>query len=434
MRTSRIQPKTVISGQTNIGMTAALELVWPDHAGTSVTRQGIAGVKSCREPGKSSGQSRITFTPQLTGFPYGWITELIDRAVFARSPVGRTARMTRRYKHAKWLGCRFAALALISGLLVQPAPAQETTGATGAFGGGNANQQAYCRQLERQLAPDWQQSGASADLVPRIESQMARADQQYQRAQTAAEKSDCFDYFLFSKSWRDTAQCRALRQQSDDAQRSLADLDHQRKGASAAQDHASRQDALLTELSRNQCGPQFAAAAQRRTGAAGASVWNDGEGLVPSGVTQPAFSGGVPGSSFRTICVRTCDGYYFPISFATTQDKLQQDSQICQSRCGGPAKLYYYPNPGGEVQQAVGLDGTPYTALRNAFRYRKELVSSCGCSGMGTASITQAQSATPAAAQTGATGGTDGTAAPDALPVAEFGTMSVEPEPNGKTN
>ena len=310
-------------------------------------------------------------------------------------------------------------------------PAQDTTAATDPFGGGNANQQAYCRQLERQLAPDWQQASGNLDLVPRIESQMARADQQYQRSQAAAEKADCFDYFLFSKSWRDSGACRALHQQSDDAQRALTDLDRQRKGASAAQDRASRQDALLTELARNQCGPQFAAAVQRRTGAASQGVWNDSESLSP-GVAAPGFGGGVPGSTFRTVCVRMCDGYYFPISFATTQDRLQRDSQVCQSRCGGPAKLYYYPNPGGEVQQAVGLDGTPYTALRNAFRYRKELVSSCSCSGpgMGTDIMAQSQAANPPAAID---------AAPATDPSAEFGTMSVEPEaidapPAGKVN
>ena len=322
-----------------------------------------------------------------------------------------------------WRGMiRFAALSAAlalgaAGLAPLQATAQDTTGATDVFGGGNANQQAYCRQLERQLGPDWQQAGANVDIVARIESQMGKAEAQYQRAQAGAEKADCFDYFLFSKNWRDTSQCRALRQQSDDAERAMSDLDRQRKGASVAQDRASRQDALVNELARNQCGPQYAAAMQRRSGGAGSGIWNDSEVVAP-GAASPGFAGGVPGSTFRTICVRTCDGYYFPISFATTQDRLQADSQVCQSRCGGPAKLYYYPNPGGEVQQAVSLDGTPYTALRNAFRYRKELVSSCSCSGLGTGSVAQSQAPALEAPDM---------AQPPGNATGDFGTISVEP-------
>jgi len=337
---------------------------------------------------------------------------------------------------------RFAGVWLAAAFGAASACAQDTTGATTQLGGPSSQQQAYCRQLERDLAPDWQQSASAADLVPRLEAQMARADQQLQRSQALAEHSDCFDYFLFSKTWRDSGQCRQLHQQVQDAQRSLADLDRQRKGAFAAQDRASRQDALVSELARNQCGPQYTAALQGRTGAGGAGFWSDSEGGGPGNVA-PGFQNVAPGSTFRTICVRMCDGYYFPISFAATQDRLQHDAQACQSQCSGPAKLYYYPNPGGEVQQAVGIDGTPYTSLPNAFRYRKELVSSCSCKGQLTAPETvsdtqpilparSAASGTPLkAGGNSAPAGTDADQAPS-LPAAEFGTMSIETvQPDG---
>ena len=328
-------------------------------------------------------------------------------------------------------------VALSAGAMIHLASAQDTTGATTQLGGPSSQQQSYCRQLERQLAPDWQVAAAGRDSIARIEAQMARADQQLQRGQAMAEKADCFDYFLFSKSWRDTPQCRQLHQQIDEAQKALGDLDRQRKGASTAQDRASRQDALVSELARYKCGAQYETALQQRTGAGGAAgFWTDGEGAGPGGAV-PGFESAVPGSTFRTICVRTCDGYYFPISFATTQDRLQRDSQVCQSQCGGPAKLYYYPNPGGEVQQAIGVDGTPYTALLNAFRYRKELVSGCSCKGPAEAQDSVADTqpmqlpaiGVPAAKTAGQAAGALAGADPnaDSLPTAEFGTMSVEP-------
>jgi uncharacterized protein DUF2865 len=41
--------------------------------------------------------------------------------------------------------------------------------------------------------------------------------------------------------------------------------------------------------------------------------------------------------------------------------------------------LYTYHNPGEEVAQAVSLNGAPYTALPNAFSYRKALNPACSC-------------------------------------------------------
>lgn len=84
-------------------------------------------------------------------------------------------------------------------------------------------------------------------------------------------------------------------------------------------------------------------------------------------------------SRYRTLCVRTCDGFYFPISFSTTRSGLARDAQQCQARCGAPAKLFYHRNPGADVQHMVDLSGQPYSGLENAFRYRTEVVDSCRC-------------------------------------------------------
>ena len=94
------------------------------------------------------------------------------------------------------------------------------------------------------------------------------------------------------------------------------------------------------------------------------------------------FSGqpGAMGGSFRTICVRTCDGYYFPISYATASDRFRDDDQTCQRMCPATeVSLYTYHNPGEEVAQAVSLNGRLYTELPAAFSYRKALNPACGC-------------------------------------------------------
>lgn len=79
----------------------------------------------------------------------------------------------------------------------------------------------------------------------------------------------------------------------------------------------------------------------------------------------------MPGT-FRTLCVRTCDGYYFPISFSTGFDFLQRDAEACQSLCPATeAKLFFHRVPGEESEDMISLQGRPYTEMPNAFLYRK---------------------------------------------------------------
>jgi hypothetical protein len=83
--------------------------------------------------------------------------------------------------------------------------------------------------------------------------------------------------------------------------------------------------------------------------------------------------------TYRTVCVRLCDGFFFPISFSTTPDRFAADENACLSRCGSPARLYVYPNPGAEPEQMTDLRGQPYMALKSAFLFRTEYVEACTC-------------------------------------------------------
>jgi hypothetical protein len=83
--------------------------------------------------------------------------------------------------------------------------------------------------------------------------------------------------------------------------------------------------------------------------------------------------------TYRTLCVRLCDGYYWPISFSTSRDGLAEDRATCQSSCGTPVELYYYRSLDGAPEDAVDLAGERYASLANAFRYRSQYVESCKC-------------------------------------------------------
>jgi hypothetical protein len=84
-------------------------------------------------------------------------------------------------------------------------------------------------------------------------------------------------------------------------------------------------------------------------------------------------------ATYRTVCVRLCDGYYWPISFATTTDNFERDETVCRRSCGSPAALYYYLNPGGVPEEMISLQGELYADLSTAFLHRSTYDASCKC-------------------------------------------------------
>ena len=91
-----------------------------------------------------------------------------------------------------------------------------------------------------------------------------------------------------------------------------------------------------------------------------------------------------PRPAFRTVCVRTCDGAYFPVSFATFRRAFQDDEKTCKALCPATeATLFTYRNPGEDINQAVSISGQPYSSLPNAFNFRTEFNPSCACKAAG---------------------------------------------------
>lgn len=85
--------------------------------------------------------------------------------------------------------------------------------------------------------------------------------------------------------------------------------------------------------------------------------------------------------AFRTLCVRLCDGFYWPVSFATRRDRLGHDARQCERTCPGRGRLFVHRNPGEGVNDMVDLDGRPYRKLAAAFLYRSQRIADCTCRG-----------------------------------------------------
>ena len=226
-----------------------------------------------------------------------------------------------------------------------------------------------CLQLEQRLVQEGQKGNQSAQQLPRIESEMREIDRAYNVGASQLDRT-CYEYFLFTKSFRNTPQCKELAKQVEVSKRRLAELEAQRQGLASGR---SYQDDIVRELARNNCGANYVDQARRRDG----GVWSDED---TSGANNWTPFGNSGGETFKTVCVRLCDGFYFPVSFATLPSHFAQDADVCSSKCAAPTELYYHPNPGGAMEQAVALQSSePYTKLKSAFRYRKEYVNGCSC-------------------------------------------------------
>jgi hypothetical protein len=87
-----------------------------------------------------------------------------------------------------------------------------------------------------------------------------------------------------------------------------------------------------------------------------------------------------PSTAYRTVCVRLCDWFYYPISEASRPGSFLAEEKMCQSTCSVPARLYYQPRPtGDDAGEMVSLTGERYADLPNAFRYGSEYLNACAC-------------------------------------------------------
>ena len=98
---------------------------------------------------------------------------------------------------------------------------------------------------------------------------------------------------------------------------------------------------------------------------------------------QAAAIAGTDGSS-RAFCVRSCDGYFFPVGPATSGAGRSAQADACTAMCPG-ASVRLYTARNGAIETARSETGQLYGATATAFRYRERLQPGCSCQ----ASITQ---------------------------------------------
>jgi hypothetical protein len=82
----------------------------------------------------------------------------------------------------------------------------------------------------------------------------------------------------------------------------------------------------------------------------------------------------------QAVCVRTCDGGYFPLSISAHGADPAFLNSLCQALCPNATVAVYTRVPNTQIETAVALDGdAPYSEMPNALKFQKSFDAACTC-------------------------------------------------------
>lgn len=86
-----------------------------------------------------------------------------------------------------------------------------------------------------------------------------------------------------------------------------------------------------------------------------------------------------PRGGSLAICVRQCDGGFFPVSYSARNSNLEHLNDLCRALCPNTEARLYTKSPWRDVDTAVSMDGESYADHPNALKFQKQRIAGCGC-------------------------------------------------------
>jgi hypothetical protein len=84
-------------------------------------------------------------------------------------------------------------------------------------------------------------------------------------------------------------------------------------------------------------------------------------------------------SGSYAVCVRTCDGSFFPVSYSGAGSRADSLEEVCRALCpNADMALYSFPF-GGTIDEAESMSGEPYANLPNAGKFQQTNDPTCSC-------------------------------------------------------
>lgn len=233
----------------------------------------------------------------------------------------------------------------------------------------------HCTDLRAQIARAGQEG-----MAARYRAAAAKQRAEYGRLALKGRSMGCDrQQFLFFGE-APPPQCGGLNARLSALQGSIAAYE------SAATDDSQRQ-ALMARY-EVECRPQRRAPAEPDPGSFfeelfGVRPPDQTTGLreepvePPEGETEETDSHGMGGP--MAICVRSCDGGFFPITYTARRSRLEDLDAICKAMCPGAEARLYTQSQWKGLDSAVSIEGEPYSDHPNAHKFETSYDPACGC-------------------------------------------------------
>ena len=242
---------------------------------------------------------------------------------------------------------------------------------------------ATCRQIEAQLAS----TGADPRAARKYDRAIRAQRLELQKISAQLANAGCGGLFAALRP-----QCGMLKETMRRMERNLSSLEQARARLPAGPSQAERRR-LQAAYARSGCtaDAELETAALPKLNDEQPSLYDRLFGRRDNGQAsgEPASGGELRGAfsarqPYRALCVRACDGYFFPVAFSSSPLNFTNDQQACEAACPGTETEVYYdevPDEDGSKMRS-GRTGAPYAELPTAFLYKRagyKRPAACGC-------------------------------------------------------
>lgn len=229
-------------------------------------------------------------------------------------------------------------------------------------------QQIDCRDLQSQIAV-YPQSEGEARARQAIDQRAREIDRLRAQAQSMGCERQQFMFFN-----QPPAACASIAQQVQSLRANLAQLEAQAQRAGGGRSQ------LIAQYNAR-CGNRTASAPPRQRGFLeqlfGGEAFRQEALEAPGGMPDPIDEGPQRGS--KAVCVRTCDGGFFPVSYSAGRGNADQLADLCKAQCPFAETRVYTYSPARDIVDAISSEGEPYTSHPNALRFRRTFDKTCTC-------------------------------------------------------
>lgn len=242
-----------------------------------------------------------------------------------------------------------------------------------------------CSDLQSQLA-NLPLAVDSGEQARSYSSAIARQNMELRRARGDLRRLGCSTGSVKVFGGQNAGACASINSTVDQMDRNLQILVKKRTEMSFAGGDPAERSRILAELSENGCAETVAieASTEAEMPLEGGDLPEADDPLAGMPMTFGNMGAASRDGPLQTLCVRTCDGGFFPISSAATPLDFRRDQRTCSTMCPQTeTELFYQPIQSLDSGNMIStLTGRPYSALPNAYAYQshdRNADKSCGC-------------------------------------------------------